>query len=177
MTETSKSGGSEFVVPSEGAAGATSGATNDAATKEAATKKRVVKVFAAEKTTTVEAAVEKAVTDMAVADKTVADKAVANKAVVDKAVVDRATTDKAITNERVTVEADAKKTAVVAVAEKSTMESMDPDPTLALSAGSKRVATPSDSTPPKKHFYGVWKQRYAILVSCLFFVPIPFELC
>jgi hypothetical protein len=56
--------------------------------------------------------------------------------------------DKAIAEERATEEADAKKTTVAGAAEKSVVESVDPDPIVAPTAGSKRAATVSDSTPP-----------------------------
>jgi hypothetical protein len=81
----------------------------------------------------------------------------------DKARVDRAIVDKAITDGRATKEATAKKTTVAGAADKSVMESVGPDSTLALVVGPRRAATASDSTPPEKWFRCAWKQRYGVL--------------
>jgi hypothetical protein len=45
-------------------------------------------------------------------------------------------------------EADAKMIAVAGAVEKSIVELVDPNPTVAPAAGSKSAATTSDSTPP-----------------------------
>jgi hypothetical protein len=151
---------------SEGAAAAD--VVDDVTAKEATTKKRVADVVAAEKTTAIKAATKKAATDKAAADKTAtekattdtttADKVAVDKAVTEKATTDRATMNKAIMDERATEEAAAKKTVMAGATETYVMESVDSGSTLALAAGSKRAATPSDSTPPQKQFHGAWKQ-------------------
>jgi hypothetical protein len=152
MMETCGSGGCESIAPSEGAAGATTGAADDMVAKEAAVKKRVVDVVDVEKAAVVKATTEKATADRTAADKTGVDKASVDKAAAYKAAADRATTDKAITDERAAEEGDAMNTVVAGVAQKSIAESANTDPTLAPVAGSKRAATLSDSTPPRSSF-------------------------
>jgi hypothetical protein len=128
-------------VPSEGAAGATAGATDDGVAKEAMAKKRAMGVVAIEKAAVAKATVEKVAADGAMVDKTATvkittdkatmDKATADKAATDKATGDRATTDTFIVNERAAEDVDAKKTATTGAAEKSIMESTNLDATLA----------------------------------------------
>jgi hypothetical protein len=115
--------------------------------KEAAVVKRAAEAAAMEKAVAIKVAAEKGATDRAAADKNATDKAAADKATIEEATADRATMGKVVTNERAAEEVNAKKIVAVGSVEKPTMESAVLDPTIALVARSKRVATQSDSTP------------------------------
>jgi hypothetical protein len=91
---------------------------------------------------------------------------------------DKAAAVSAATNKTFTSEGAAKVEAVEGTAvKKSIMVLAGPGPTPVTAVGSKRAATPSDSTPSQKRVCGPWKQRYIVLFRSLFFFPLLLEQC
>jgi hypothetical protein len=94
--------------------------------------------------------VDDAATKEATTKKRAVDADAVGKVAADRATAERVVVVKAIIDDRAAERAVAKKT----MTGKSVVESVGPNSTLALASESKRVATPSDSTPSQKQFHG-----------------------